>query len=92
VVDLDQERDAVRPFAGEQTQHSEGRAHSVATALRGEPDDVLGVEIHRVLGKAGACGMLDALVDGEDGDIAAASQAAMAVNALEIGEHAITAV
>ena len=52
-----------------------------ATALQppsiGQLDDVLGVEVERVLGERGARGVLDALVDGQDRDIAGSGQAAV---------------
>ena len=58
-------------------QHAEGGRHRVAAAFHGELDDVLGIEIVGILGEAGAGGVLDALVHGQDREIAGAAEAAV---------------
>ena len=92
VVDLHQERDLVRVLARDRAQHAEGGRDRVAAAFDGELDDVLRVEVIRVLGEAGAAGVLDALVDRQDRQIAGAAEAAVAEHALEVAEHAVVAV
>ena len=61
-------------LAGHHAQHAEGRGHRVAAALDRELDDIFRIEVHRVLGEAGAAGMLDALVDRRDAQKAGARQ------------------
>ena len=68
------------------------RGDGVAAALDGQLDDVLGVEVGGVLGEAGAGGVLDALVDRQDRQVAGAGQAAVAEQPLEVAEHAGVAV
>ena len=92
VVELDQEGDLVGVLAGDDAQHAERRGHRVAAALDRQPDDVLGVEIGRVLGERAAGGVLDALVDGQDREVARAAQAPVTVDPLEVGHHAGIAV
>ena len=60
----------------DRAEHAEGRGERVAAALDGEPDEVLGVEVHGVRREARAAGVLDALVDRQDRDVAGAGQAA----------------
>ena len=50
------------------------------------------VEVVGILGEAGAGGMLDALIDGKNREIAGVAQAAVAEHALQIGEHANVAI
>ena len=67
-----------------------------ATALQPpsmrELDDVLGIEVGGVRGEAGAGGVFDALIDGQDGQVAGAREAAGAEHALEVAENAVIAV
>ena len=64
----------------------------VAAALDRELDDVLRVEVLRVRGEAGAGRVLDALVDGQDRDVAGAGQPAGVEHQLEVPQHARAAV
>ncbi len=59
----------------------------VAAALDGEAHDVLGVEVDRVLGEARPARMLDALVDGEDGQVAGAAEAPGVEHLLDRAQH-----
>ncbi len=77
VVELEQERDPVCVLARDAAEDAERRGDGVAAALHRELDDVLGVEEERVLRERGARGVLDALVDGQDRDVAGASEAAV---------------
>jgi hypothetical protein len=92
VVDLHQERDSVGPLAREHAQDAEGRADGVAAPFGGQPDDVLRIEVDRVLGEAGAGRVFDALIDRQDRHVPAAAQPAMSVEALEVRQHAVAAV
>ena len=51
VVDLDHEGDLVRVLPGDRPQHAEGGGHRVAAALDGKFDDLLPIEVDRILGK-----------------------------------------
>jgi len=75
VVELDDERQLVGVTAGDRAEHADRRGHRVAAALDGELDEVLGIEVHRVGREGRAGGVLDALVDGEDRDVARAREA-----------------
>src|SRR5579864_6649222 len=69
VIDFYDEGNFVRVLAGHGAQHAESRSDGVAVALDGELDDIFAVEIVRILREAGAGGVLDALVDRENGHI-----------------------
>src|SRR6266446_7422820 len=88
MIDLHDERDFVSVLARDGTEHAKGGSHGVAAAFDGQLDDVPAVEVIGILGEARAAGMLDALVDRQDGEIAGASEPAVAEQALEIREHA----
>jgi hypothetical protein len=70
VVDLHDEGDLVGVPAGDGPEDAKGRGAGVAPALERRLDDVLGVEVRRVGRERGGRGMLDALVDGQDGQVA----------------------
>ena len=72
-------------------QHAEGRGDRVAAALDRELHDVLGVEVGRVLGEGGARRVLDALVHGQDRDVAGARQAAVVEELLQAAQHRASA-
>ena len=76
VVDLDDERNVVRVLARHRAEHAEGRRDGVAAALDGELDDVLRVEVGRVRRERRAGGVLDALVDRQNRQIAGVGQPA----------------
>src|ERR1035437_9883813 len=92
VVELDDEGDLVRPLPRHRTQHAEGGGHRVAAALDGQLDDLPAVEVDGVGGERSARGVLDALVHGEDRDVARAAQAAVLEDRLEAAEDARGAV
>ncbi len=77
VVELHDEGDAVSVLARHRAEHTIGRSNSVAAAFDGKPDDVLRVEVHRVLRERSACRVLDALIDGQNREIARATEAAV---------------
>src|SRR6266702_6264563 len=79
-------------LASDGTEDAVGGSDGVAAAFDGELDDVFTIEIVGILGEAGAGGVLDALVDGENGEIASIAEAAGAEEALKIGEHSDVAV
>ncbi len=87
MVDLGDKRDPVGITAGDGAQHTEGGGDSVATGVNGQLDDVLGVEIDRVGREACRRRVLDALVDGQDRDIAGAAQAARVEEHTEVAQH-----
>src|SRR6266852_2716875 len=92
VIHLHDEGDFVGVFARDGAEDAESGSHGVAAAFDGQLDDVAAVEIIGIFGEAGAAGVLDALVNGQDGEIAGAAEAAVAEEALEIGEDAYVAV
>ena len=87
VVELDQERDPVGVPAGHRTQHTQRGGHSVAPALHGEFADAAGIEVDRIGGEGSSGRVLDALVDGEDRDVAGAGQSPVAQNLLHAAHH-----
>jgi hypothetical protein len=54
VVDLHDERDLVSVLASHNPEHAERRSHGIAAPFDGQLDDVLGIEVIGVLGKAGS--------------------------------------
>ena len=56
-------------------EHAERRGDRVAAALDRQLHDVLGIEVRRVRRERRAGGMLDALVDRQDRDVAGAARA-----------------
>jgi hypothetical protein len=56
-------------LARDGSQYAEGRCHSVASAFNPQLDDVFRVEVLGVGCKGGSGGMLDTLVDGQDGEV-----------------------
>ena len=92
VVDLHHEGDLVGVATGDAAEDAESRADRVATAFDGELHDIFAVEVDGVLSERSAGGVLDALVDRQDGDVARVSEATRAVEALEVGQDAIVAV
>ena len=73
VVELHQERDLVGVLARDRAEHAERRRDGVAAAFDRELDDVLRVEVDRVRGEARAGGVLDALIDRQDRNVARAA-------------------
>ena len=87
VVQLDEERNFVRVFAGHRAKDAERGGDGVAAAFHGELDDVFRVEIIRVVRKAGAGGMFDALVHRQDGHVTRAGQPAVAEQRLQAAQR-----
>jgi hypothetical protein len=88
VVELDDERHLVGVAAGDRAEDADGRGDGVAAALQRELHDVARIEVLGIRGERGAGGVLDALVDGEDRDVARAGQAARARHEpLQVLEH-----
>ena len=92
VVELDDERNAVRPVPRHSGEHAERRGDPVAPAFDGELDDLAGVEILGIGSERRACRVLDALVDGEDRHVARAPEPAVLIERREVAEHPIGAV
>ena len=87
VVELEDERDLVGVAARQGPEHPQGRRHRVAPALDAQPDDVLGVEVGGVGRERGAGGVLDALVDGQDRDVAGVREPPRAEQRLQARQH-----
>ena len=87
VVELDDERYLVCISACHGAQHAEGRSHGVTAALDGQPDDILRVEIGRVRGERRPGGVFDALIYGQDRDIARTGQAPVGEDPLQAAER-----
>ncbi len=87
-----EERNLVRVLAGDRAEHAKSRSDGVAAAFDGELDDVFAVEVVGILGEAGAGGVLDALVHGQNREITGAGQAALVEHAMQIGEDTRVAV
>ena len=88
MVELDHERDLVRVAPREGPQHAERRGDAVAAALDRQADDVLRVEQVDVRAEGRGAGVLDALVDRQDREVAGAAEAAVVEEALEVDQHA----
>src|SRR4029077_7702240 len=86
VVELADERDAMRVFARDRAEYAERRDHRVAAALDRELYDLLAVEVDRVGRKRRAGGVLDALVDRKDRKVAGAGEAAMIEEGLQVAQ------
>jgi hypothetical protein len=78
----------MRVLARDRTEHAERGGHGVALALQPELENVLRIEVDRIRGKRRAGGMLDALVDRQDGHISRSRQAAVKEQRLEVPENA----
>ena len=92
MVELHDEGELVRPLAADRAQDAERRGERVAAALDRELDEVLRVEVDGVRREARAARVLDALVDGQDRDVAGARQAAGVQQPLQVAQHVRRAV
>ena len=92
VVDLHQEGNLVCILAGHHPQHAERRSDCIAATFDRQTDDILRVEVIRILGKAGPTGMLDALVHRQDGQITRAGETAVVIHPGQVAEHTVVAV
>jgi hypothetical protein len=87
VVDLEHEGNAMRVATCHRAEDTERRGDRVAAAFDGQLHDVFGVEVQRVSREGGAGGVLDSLVDGQDGDVARPSQTAVVDDGLKVAKH-----
>ena len=87
MVQLHEERNLVRVFAGHRAEHAERGGDGVAAAFHGELHDVFGIEIIGVFREARAGGMFDALVHRQDGHVTRAGQPAMVEQRLQAAQH-----
>src|ERR1035438_4834822 len=92
VIQFDEEGNFVRVFPRHRAEYAEGRSDSVTAPFDGELHDIFAVEIIRVLGKTGPGGMLNALINGKNGKISSAAEAAMEEEAIQIVQYAQIAV
>jgi hypothetical protein len=69
------------------TEHAGGGGDPVAPRLVGHRDDLAGVEVVRVLGKAGGGGVLDPLVDREKGEVPGPGETAGIVHTLQVHQY-----
>ena len=79
VIDLHYEGDLVGILTSHSAKDTVRGGHGVATAFDSQLDDVFGIEVDGVRGERCAGGVLDTLVNGEDGDVSRTSQAAVVV-------------
>ena len=68
-------------------EHAERGGDGVAAALDGQLDEVLRVEVGRVLGEGGRRRVLDALVDRQDRQVAGAAEAAVVEQRAQVAQH-----
>src|SRR5690606_6083469 len=73
---------------GDAPQHAEGGRHGVAATLDRQFHDLLWVEVVEVGGERGATRMLDALVDGQDRQVARAPESTVGEQRLEVAKYA----
>ena len=86
VVELDEEWDPVGVATGDDTESAERGGDGAATAFDGELDQVAGVEVGRMLGEARRTGVLDALIDREDRQVAGAAQPPVVVHRSQVAD------
>ena len=92
VVELADERNAVCVPASDGPEHAEGRGDRIAAALHRELDDLRAIEVDGVGSEGGAGGVLDALVDWQDGKVAGARQSPVGEDRFQAAQHARRAV
>ena len=78
----------MRVFACHGPQHPKSRSYSITATFDSQLDNVLPIEVIRILRKACAAGVLNALVHRQDGKVTRATQPSVAKHPLEIREHA----
>ena len=86
-IDLDDERDAVRVPAADRAEHAERGCHCIAPAFDRQLDDVGRIEVERVGSERRCRGVLDALVDRQDRQVAGVGQPTVAVQLPEAAQH-----
>jgi len=87
MVDLDDERDFMCIPPGQEAKTAESGGNRIASTFNTQLDNVLRIEIDGVFGKRSAAAMLNTLVNGKDGKVAAICQSPVIVHALEIAQH-----
>ena len=87
VVDLHDEGNLVRIAARHGAQHAESRCYGVAAALKSEKEDIFRIEIVGIRSERSPGRMLDALIHGQDRDVARATQPAVRKDALQVAER-----
>ena len=87
VVQLDQEGDSVGVAARHGAQHAQRGRDRVASALHGQFADVPGIEVDGIRGEGRPGRVFDPLVDGQDGDVAAAAEPPVAEDLLHAAHH-----
>ena len=88
MVELHQERDLVRVFSGDRSEHPERGGDGVAAAFDGQLDDVFRIEIHRVGRERRSRRMLDPLIDRQNRHVAGAGQPPVSDERLQASEDA----
>ncbi len=84
MVELHQERDAMRVAARHRGQHAVGRRHAVTAGFDRQLDDIFRIKVQRVGGEGGARRVLHALVNRQNGKVAGSPQASGIVQGLHI--------
>src|SRR6266581_6066387 len=84
VIHLHDEGNFVGVLARDRAEHAVSGGHGVAATFDGQLDDVAAVEIIGIFREARSAGVLDALVHGQNGEIAGAAEAAVAEHPLQI--------
>ena len=87
MVELDDERDPVDVAAGHRTQAAERGGDGAALPGHRQLAQVGRVEVEGVLGEAGRRRVLDALVDGQDRQVAGPTEPAVPIEGPEAAEH-----
>src|SRR5690625_7787430 len=88
MVELHDERDAMRILTRNRPEHAVRGCHCVTTAFDGELHDVLRIEVRRGLGKRRAGRVLDSLVDGEKREGARTAETSVAGDGLRVAQCA----
>ena len=86
MVQLHDEGNPVGVLPAHASQHPEGGRDGVAATLDGEFDDLLTVEVDRVLREARTRGMFDALIDRKDRHVSGPAEPAVVVDRLDVLE------
>ena len=92
MVDFDEERDFVGVFSRDRTEHAECRGDGIAAAFKGQLDDILGIKIHRILGKTRPGRVLDPLVHRKDRHIPRPGKPAGIINPVQVVQNPLVPV
>src|SRR5207302_10347815 len=74
MVELQKKWNLVSVLARDGTQHTKCTCHGVASAFDGKLHHVLGIEINGIGSERRACGVLDSLIYGENGNVTGARE------------------